>query len=158
MIQEKSIESLKTFLASAKENFTTFIDSVDLAITTKNTSLTIGLFETESPDTLKGKVEIPFVTLPENEEVNIELPITENYYNIATIKPKLVLITSYYNFYQHQLDEVNQRLQQSQASICTVSEALDGISDPYKDLFNEAISKGIIGTNTGNKVIDYVEE
>ena len=134
-----------------------FIERIQFPITTKNTSLTIGLFETESPDTLKGKVEIPFVTLPENEEVNIELPITENYYNIATIKPKLVLITSYYNFYQHQLDEVNQRLQQSQASICTVSEALDGISDPYKDLFNEAISKGIIGTNTGNKVIDYVE-
>ena len=30
MIQEKSIESLKTFLASAKENFCSFIDSVDL--------------------------------------------------------------------------------------------------------------------------------
>ena len=30
MIQEKSIESLQTFLASAKENFCTFVDSVDL--------------------------------------------------------------------------------------------------------------------------------
>ena len=30
MIQEKSIESLKTFLSSAKENFCTFVDSVDL--------------------------------------------------------------------------------------------------------------------------------
>ena len=29
MIQEKSTESLKTFLASAKENFNSFIDSVD---------------------------------------------------------------------------------------------------------------------------------
>ena len=30
MIQEKSIDSLKTFLSSAKENFCTFVDSVDL--------------------------------------------------------------------------------------------------------------------------------
>ena len=29
MIQEKSVDSLKTFLASAKENFCTFVDSVD---------------------------------------------------------------------------------------------------------------------------------
>ena len=29
MIQEKRIDSLKTFLASAKENFCTFVDSVD---------------------------------------------------------------------------------------------------------------------------------
>ena len=30
MIQDKSIESLKTFLASAKENFSAFIDSIDM--------------------------------------------------------------------------------------------------------------------------------
>lgn len=29
MIQEKSIDSVKTFLASARENFCTFVDSVD---------------------------------------------------------------------------------------------------------------------------------
>ena len=41
MIQEKSIESLKTFLASAKENFTAFIDSVDLDACKKAAELII---------------------------------------------------------------------------------------------------------------------
>ena len=134
-----------------------FIERIQFPITTKNTTLTIGLFESENPNVLKGQVDIPLTTLPENEELNIDLQLTENFTNIAMIKPKLVLITSYYNFYQHQLDEVNQRLQDSQKLISNVSESLDGISDPYKDLFNEAISKGIIASNTGNKVIDYVE-
>ena len=29
MIQEKSVDNLKTFLASAKDNFCTFVDNVD---------------------------------------------------------------------------------------------------------------------------------
>jgi hypothetical protein len=113
-----------------------FIERIQFPITTKNTTLTIGLFESESPNVLKGQVEIPLTTLPENEELSIDLQLTGNFTDVAMIKPKLVLITSYYNFYQHKLDEVNQRLQESQKIISNFSESLDGLSDPYKDLFN----------------------
>lgn len=61
----------------------------------------------------------------------------DNDLNIGVFKPKIIIVTSYYDMYQKQYDNIDKNIESYQNRINQLSETLDDISLPYKSEFEK---------------------
>ena len=124
----KNINSNLTF----NEKFTFPIDSKEKVLTYK-------LFSNSNPTESLGEVEVPlFILNIENEEITPESGFKDiNQQTIALFKPKIIIVTSYYDMYQKQYDNIEKNIDSYQNRIAQLSETLAEISLPYKKQFDD---------------------
>ncbi len=114
------------------EKFTFPIDSREKVLTYK-------LFSTSNPNESLGEIEVPlFILNIENEEITPESGFKDiNQQTIALFKPKIIVVTSYYDMYQKQYDNIEKNIDSYQNRIAQLSETLAEISLPYKKQFDD---------------------
>ena len=130
--EKKTATQNKNNNLNFKEKFTFPIDS-------KEKVLTYRLFSASHPDESLGEVEVPlFILNIENEEINPDSAFKDiNQQTIAIFKPKIIIVTSYYDLYQKQYDNIEKNIDSYQNRIAELSETLFEISLPYKKQFDE---------------------
>ena len=70
--------------------------------------------------------------------INPEFEIKDdNAQNIGIFKPKIIIVTSYYDMYQKQYDNIDKNIESYQSKINQLSETLDDISLPYRAEFEK---------------------
>jgi hypothetical protein len=84
----------------------------------------------------------------------------DNDLNIGVFKPKIIIVTSYYDMYQKQYDNIDKNIESYQNRINQLSETLDDISLPYKSEFEKSqirILKGGKVENNDDELVNGVE-
>ena len=79
----------------------------------------------------------------ENEEVSPYFEIKDdNDLTIGVFKPKIIIVTSYYDMYQKQIDNIDKNIESYQNRINQFSETIDDLSLPYKSELEKIKLKG----------------
>ena len=121
-----------------KINNPTFTEKFTFPIENKESILSYKLYSTNQNECL-GEVEVPLYILNlENEELTPDFEIKDNNsQTIAVFKPKIIIVTSYFDMYQRQLDNIEKNIESYQSRIAQLSETLADISLPYKKEFDD---------------------
>ena len=119
-----------------KEKFTFPIDS-------KEKVLTYRIYSAANPENPLGEVEVPlFILNVENEEITPQFGFKDiNQQTIALFKPKIIIVTSFYDMYKKQFDNIEKNIESYQSRIAQLSEFLAEISLPYKKQFDECYAR-----------------
>ena len=119
-----------------KEKFTFPIDS-------KEKVLTYRIYSASNPENPLGEVEVPlFILNVENEEITPQFGFKDiNQQTIALFKPKIIIVTSFYDMYKKQFDNIEKNIESYQSRIAQLSEFLAEISLPYKKQFDECYAR-----------------
>ena len=117
----------------------TFTEKFTFPIDSKEKVLTYKIFSTSNPNESLGEVEVPlFILNIENEEITPESGFKDiSQQTIALFKPKIIIVTSYYEMYQKQYDNIEKNIDSYQSRIAQLSETLAEISLPYKKQFDD---------------------
>ena len=110
-----------------KEKFTFHIDN-------KEKSLIYKIYLISNPKSPLGKVEVPLEILNvNNEEISPQFRFKdENQEDFALFKPRIIVVTSYLDTYQKQVDKIEENIESYQSRIAQLNETFDEISLPYK--------------------------
>ena len=119
-----------------KEKFTFPIDS-------KEKVLTYRIYSASNQENPLGEVEVPlFILNVENEEITPQFGFKDiNQQTIALFKPKIIIVTSFYDMYKKQFDNIEKNIESYQSRIAQLSEFLAEISLPYKKQFDECYAR-----------------
>ena len=131
-------EEEKTVNKSINSNLT-FTEKFTFPIDSRERVLTYKLFSNANPNESIGEIEVPlFILNIENEEITPESGFKDmNQQTIALFKPKIIIVTSYYDMYQKQFDNIEKNIDSYQNRIAQLSETLAEISLPYKKQFDD---------------------
>ena len=116
-----------------------FSEKFTFPIDSKEKVLIYKLFSNSSPNESIGEVEVPlFILNIENEEITPESGFKDmNQETIALFKPKIIIVTSYYDMYQKKFDNIEKNIDSYQNRIAQLSETLAELSLPYKKEFDD---------------------
>ena len=91
-----------------------------------------------------GETDVPlYIINLENEEVSPYFEIKDdNDLTIGVFKPKIIIVTSYYDMYQKQIDNIDKNIESYQNRINQFSETIDDLSLPYKSELEKIKLKG----------------
>lgn len=153
----------KTTSEQAADN-AVFKEKFKFPIESKGGILSYKLFLNGGTDYV-GEAEIPlFGVVQENEEVTPEVEFKDvNGQSLASFKPKIIIVTSYYETYQKQYDNIDKNIESYQSRINQLKEALNDISAPYKKEFEESEKRlkneefGPLGGVVSGELVDNVE-
>lgn len=142
-----------------KANFT---EKFTFPIEDKQSTLSYKFFSAISNQFI-GATDVPlYIINLENEEVNPDFEIKDdNDLNIGVFKPKIIIVTSYYDMYQKQYDNIDKNIESYQNRINQLSETLDDISLPYKSEFEKSQIRLLKGTKmeiNNDELVNGVEE
>jgi hypothetical protein len=131
-------EDKKTVNKSINSNLT-FTEKFTFPIDNRERVLTYKLFSNANPNESIGEIEVPlFILNIENEEITPESGFKDmNQQTIALFKPKIIIVTSYYDMYQKQYDNIEKNIDSYQNRISQLNETLAEISLPYKKQFDD---------------------
>ena len=140
----------------------TFTEKFTFPIDSREKVLTYKLFSTSNPNEPLGEIEVPlFILNIENEEITPESGFKDiNQQTIALFKPKIIVVTSYYDMYQKQYDNIEKNIDSYQNRIAQLSETLAEISLPYKKQFDDCQARTLKHNNEidGNdEIINGIE-
>ena len=98
-----------------------------------------------------GGVDVPLYMLNvENEEILSEFELKDdNDQTIGVFKPRIIVVTSYFDWYQKQYDNIDKNIESYQAKINELSETLEELSLPYKAEFEKSQLRLKQGGNIG---------
>ena len=104
-------EDKKTVNKSINSNLT-FTEKFTFPIDNRERVLTYKLFSNANPNESIGEIEVPlFILNIENEEITPESGFKDmNQQTIALFKPKIIIVTSYYDMYQKQYDNIEKNI------------------------------------------------
>jgi len=133
-----NLDEKKTVNKKISDNLT-FTEKFTFPIDSKERVLTYKLFSNSNPNESIGEVEVPlFILNIENEEITPESGFKDmNQQTIAIFKPKIIIVTSYYDMYQKQYDNIEKNIDSYQNRIAQLSETLAELSLPYKKEFDD---------------------
>jgi hypothetical protein len=142
-----------------KANFT---EKFTFPIEDKQSTLSYKFFSAISNQFI-GATDVPlYIINLENEEVNPDFEIKDdNDLNIGVFKPKIIIVTSYYDMYQKQYDNIDKNIESYQNRINQLSETLDDISLPYKSEFERSQLRLLKGSNmviNDGELVNRVED
>ena len=109
-----------------------------------------------------GGVDVPLYMLNvENEEIFSEFELKDdNDQTIGVFKPRIIVVTSYFDWYQKQYDNIDKNIESYQAKINELSETLEELSLPYRAEFEKSQLRlkqgGNIGVNN-DQLVNGVE-
>ena len=117
----------------------TFTEKFTFPIDNREKVLNYKLFSTSNPNEALGEIDVPlFILNIENEEITPESGFKDfNQETIALFKPKIIIVTSFYDMYQKQYDNIEKNIDSYQSRIAQLSETLAEISLPYKKQFDD---------------------
>ena len=117
----------------------TFSKKFRFPIEDKQSSISYKLFS-ENNEQYIGGVEVPIYMLNvENEEIFSEFELKDNNdQTIGVFKPRIIVITSYFDLYQKQYDNIDKNIESYQSKINELSENLEELSLPYKYQFEKS--------------------
>ena len=118
-----------------KEKFTFPIDTKE--------ELVYKIYLASNPENPFGEVEVPLSILNvENEEITPQFGFKDiNLQTIALFKPKIIIVTSFLDMYQKQVDNIEKNIESYQSKIAQLNEILAEISLPYKKQFDECYAR-----------------
>ena len=130
--QTKNINNSLNF----NEKFTFKIDSKEKVLNYK-------IFSALNPDEPLGEVEVPlFILSVENEELTPQFGFKDsNQQTIALFKPKIIVVTSFFEMYRKQSDNIEKNIESYQNKIAQLNETLAEISLPYKKQFDDCYAR-----------------
>ena len=133
-----NLDEKKTVNKKISDNLT-FTEKFTFPIDSKEKVLIYKLFSNSNPNESIGEVEVPlFILNIENEEITPESVFKDmNQQTIAIFKPKIIIVTSYYDMYQKQYDNIEKNIDSYQNRIAQLSETLAELSLPYKKEFDD---------------------
>jgi len=119
-----------------KEKFTFPIES-------KEKFLSYKIYSNSNPENPLGEIEVPlFMLNVDNEEITPDFGFkNSNKQTIALFKPKIIIVTSFYDMYKKQFDNIERNIESYQSKIAQLSEFLAEISLPYKKQFDECYAR-----------------
>ena len=125
-----------------------FNEKYTFSIEDKQSTLSYKLYSANT-NQLLGGTDVPlYIINLENEEVNPEFEIKDdNDQTIGVFKPKIIIVTSYYDMYQKQYDNIDKNIESYQSRINQLSETLDDLSLPYKAEFEKSKLRLLKGSN-----------
>ena len=125
-----------------------FTEKFTFPIEDKQSTLSYKLYSA-STNQFIGGTDVPlYIINLENEEVNPEFEIKDDSdLTIGVFKPKVIIVTSYYDMYQKQYDNIDKNIESYQNRINQLSETLDDISLPYKSEFEKSQLRLLKGAN-----------
>ena len=125
-----------------------FTEKFTFPIEDKQSTLSYKLYSA-STNQFIGGTDVPlYIINLENEEVNPEFEIKDDSdLTIGVFKPKIIIVTSYYDMYQKQYDNIDKNIESYQNRINQLSETLDDISLPYKSEFEKSQLRLLKGAN-----------
>ena len=134
-----------------KEKFTFPID-------TKEKELVYKIYLASNPENPFGAVEVPLSILNvENEEITPQFGFKDiNLQTIALFKPKIIIVTSFLDMYQKQVDNIEKNIESYQSKIAQLNEILAEISLPYKKEFDECYARTQKHDEERNKKDEFV--
>ena len=115
-----------------KEKFTFPIDSEEKILIYR-------IYSASNPKNPLGEVEVPlFILNINNEAINPQFEFKDiNQKNIASFKPKIIVVTSFYKMYEKQYENIEENIERYKDKIAKLSDVLSDISLPYKKQFEE---------------------
>ena len=139
-----------------------FLEKFTFPIEDKQSTLSYKLYSANTNQYIGG-IDVPLYLINlENEEVNPDFELKDdNNQSIGVFKPKLIVVTSYYDMYQKQYDNIDKNIESYQNKISHLSENLEDISLPYKEAFEQSkirITKGVNMSFNNGKLVNGVEE
>ena len=137
LVKLDEIEEKKTTVKNVDN--ANFIEKFTFKIEDKQATLSYKFFSASNNNYIGG-TDVPlYIINLENEEVNPDFEIKdESDQTIGVFKPKIIIVTSYYDMYQKQYDNIDKNIESYQNRINQLSETLDDISLPYKAEFEKS--------------------
>ena len=128
----------------------TFLEKFTFPIEDKQSILSYKLFGVNNNDSI-CEIDVPlYIINLENEEVTPEFELKDaNGTTVAVFRPKIIVVTSYYDMYQKQYDNIDKNIESYQSRINQLSETLNDISLPYKKEFDQSAVRILKGPNSG---------
>ena len=125
-----------------------FSEKFTFPIEDKQSTLSYRLYSANTNQFIGG-TDVPlYIINLENEEVNPDFEIKDDSdLTIGVFKPKLIIVTSYYDMYQKQYDNIDKNIESYQTRINQLSETLEDISLPYKNEFEKSKLRLLKGSN-----------
>ena len=116
-----------------------FNEKFTFKIEDKQSTLSYKLYSAHTNQFIGG-TDVPlYIINLENEEVNPDFELKDDSdQTIGVFKPKIIIVTSYYDMYQKQYDNIDKNIESYQTRINQLSETLDDISMPYKAEFEKS--------------------
>ena len=116
-----------------------FSEKITFNIQDKQPTLSYKLYSSETRQFI-GCTDVPLSIINvENEEINpsFELKDDSNQ-TVAVFKPKIIIVTSYYEMYQKKYESIDKNIETYQNKINELKQNLDDISMPYKNIFEKS--------------------
>jgi hypothetical protein len=156
-----NLNEKKTASKNINDNLS-FTETFTFPIATKEKVLIYKLYTTSNPSETIGELEVPlFILNVENEEITPETGFKDiNQQTIAIFKPKIIVVTSYYEMYQKQYDNIEKNIDSYQSRIAQLSETLAELSLPYKKEFDNCLERTLRNAEAmdgNNELINNIE-
>ena len=125
-----------------------FSEKFTFPIEDKQSTISYRLYSANTNQFIGG-TDVPlYIINLENEEVNPDFEIKDDSdLTIGVFKPKIIIVTSYYDMYQKQYDNIDKNIESYQTRINQLSETLEDISLPYKNEFEKSKLRLLKGSN-----------
>ena len=125
-----------------------FSEKFTFPIEDKQSTISYRLYSANTNQFIGG-TDVPlYIINLENEEVNPDFEIKDDSdLTIGVFKPKIIIVTSYYDMYQKQYDNIDKNIGSYQTRINQLNETLEDISLPYKNEFEKSKLRLLKGSN-----------
>ncbi len=139
-----------------------FIEKITFPIQDKQSILSYKLYSANTNQCV-GCTDVPlYIINTDNDEIIPEFELKDdNSQAIAVFRPKIIIVTSYYDMYQKKYENIDKNIESYQNKIIELKQNLDDISLPYKKIFEKSeirLLKGPeISTNDGGQLVKGVE-
>ena len=125
-----------------------FSEKFTFPIEDKQSTLSYKLYSASTNQYIGG-TDVPlYIINLENEEVDPDFEIKDdNDLTVGVFKPKIIIVTSYYEMYRKQYDNIDKNIESYTSRINQLKETLEDISLPYKAEFEKSELRLLKGGN-----------
>ncbi len=140
-----------------------FIEKITFPIQDKQSILSYKLYSANTNQCV-GCTDVPlYIINTDNDEIIPEFELKDdNSQAIAVFRPKIIIVTSYYDMYQKKYENIDKNIESYQNKIIELKQNLDDISLPYKKIFEKSeirLMKGpsVINNDSQGQLVQGVE-
>ena len=146
--------------STKKGNDINFPEKLIFPIKVKEIILNLKLISVNNPNEHLCEADIPIFQLIPNEEIEPQIDLND--YSggaVAQINPKILFITSYFETYQKQYDNVEKNIQSYKDKVSELTNVLEDLSAPFKKNFDESDARNLRNAPivASNKMVDNIE-
>ena len=146
--------------STKKGNDINFPEKLIFPIKVKEIILNLKLISVNNPNDHLCEADIPIFQLIPNEEIEPQIDLND--YSggpVAQINPKILFITSYFETYQKQYDNVEKNIQSYKDKVSELTNVLEDLSAPFKKNFDESDARNLRNAPivASNKMVDNIE-